>query len=317
MPDTHRDSDPPPRISFGLFVRNEVETIETCIDSILGQTLADIELVISDNASDDGTREILQKYAERDGRVRLYCQEQNLGLIDNVNFVIRACQGEFVRLIGGHDWLEPNYAQGCVAAAEDNPGAIVVTTDFDIRDEYGHVRIGQYQGQRLESESPLERLRMMLFFFKAGDAEYDPVYSAIRRDVLMKTGLIRMMEHADLVLSVELSLIGHFAHVNHVLAHRLKRVAHYKNRQAVFKSYRPEQHLELKTSATRLLREFSTVAWRSNMSLSEKLSAQASFLFFYVRRVWRKRHLPFLRRTVKHGLRKLGLRRHNQAIKEK
>ena len=296
-----------PLVSFALFIRNEISTVEKCLDSLLGQTIADLELVISDNASDDGTLEILQRYERRDRRVRLFAQEKNIGLVNNVNFVINACRGRFVRLIGGHDWLEQDYAEVCLGAAQQVPKAVVVTTEFDISDEHGNIRSGQYKGARLESDNALVRLRKLLFFFHAGDAEYDPVYSLIRRDALLETGLIRMMASADWVLSVELSLSGPFAHVDRCLAHRIKFVGQYSQPEEVLKSYHPEKFQSLRTSAARLLFEFSRVLWSGDLSLIKKLLGQLSIVRFYCREV-ALRSWPVVRRSVGAVLRRFGLR---------
>ena len=52
----------PPTVSFGLAVRNVVDVVGRCMESVLSQDFADLELVISDNASDDGTRDVLEEH---------------------------------------------------------------------------------------------------------------------------------------------------------------------------------------------------------------------------------------------------------------
>ena len=97
--------EPPPRVSFGLPVRNEEKCIRRCLDSILAQTFTDFEVVVCDNASTDGTRKILEKYAARDSRVRLFLNEENIGQIENCNLVVRVSRGEYFSWIGANDWL--------------------------------------------------------------------------------------------------------------------------------------------------------------------------------------------------------------------
>ena len=55
-----------PRVSIGLAVRNGRGVVERCVESILRQDFTDLELVIYDNASDDGTIEVVEKYAHSD-----------------------------------------------------------------------------------------------------------------------------------------------------------------------------------------------------------------------------------------------------------
>jgi len=59
-----------PRVSIGMPVWNGERFVRQGLDSLLGQTMGDFELVISDNASSDGTQEICEEYARRDKRIR-------------------------------------------------------------------------------------------------------------------------------------------------------------------------------------------------------------------------------------------------------
>ena len=68
-----------PALSIGLAVRNGRNVIERCIDSILSQDFTDLELVVCDNASDDGTIGILDNYARADPRIRLSANQVNIG----------------------------------------------------------------------------------------------------------------------------------------------------------------------------------------------------------------------------------------------
>ena len=68
-----------PKVSIGLPVRNGGRHLGEAIDSILAQTFADFELIISDNASTDDTAAICATYAARDPRVRVIRQERNIG----------------------------------------------------------------------------------------------------------------------------------------------------------------------------------------------------------------------------------------------
>jgi glycosyltransferase involved in cell wall biosynthesis len=68
-----------PRLSIGLPVYNGEEYLAESLDALLGQTYEDFELVISDNASTDGTQELCRKYAARDSRIRYLRLPRNIG----------------------------------------------------------------------------------------------------------------------------------------------------------------------------------------------------------------------------------------------
>ena len=209
-----------PRVSFGVPVYNEESSIPRCLDSILAQDFRDFEVVVCDNASTDGTREVVEAYAARDPRIRLFTNEKNQGLIHNFNRAFELTRGEFFRWVGADDWLEPAYASRCVAALEADPGAVAATSDLMLHESDGNSWPVTFQGERLESQSPARRFTRVLWFFYTGSVRYEPLYSLIRRPVLARTGVIRNVAHNDLMLVAELSLIGRFTHVPTLLFHR-------------------------------------------------------------------------------------------------
>ncbi|QVL45620.1 MAG: glycosyltransferase [Methylophilaceae bacterium] len=76
-----------PIACIGLFVYNGENYLEESIKSLLSQSFESFELIISDNASSDGTQNICEKYALLDSRIRYYRQETNIGIFNNFRFV--------------------------------------------------------------------------------------------------------------------------------------------------------------------------------------------------------------------------------------
>jgi glycosyltransferase involved in cell wall biosynthesis len=68
-----------PPLTIGLPVYNGQNYLSESLDSLLAQTYPDLELIISDNASVDGTEAICRDYAARDGRIRYVRQQANIG----------------------------------------------------------------------------------------------------------------------------------------------------------------------------------------------------------------------------------------------
>lgn len=97
-------------ISVLLPTRNGGRLISSCVESVLTQEGADFELVVSDNANDDATPDILAGYAD-DPRLRVVRQDQLLGVTDNWNATLEAATGDYVLMIGDDDLLLP----GCLA----------------------------------------------------------------------------------------------------------------------------------------------------------------------------------------------------------
>ncbi len=301
---------PRPRVSFGLPVRNAESLIRQCLDSLLGQDFADLEVVVCDNDSTDGTRGVLEEYAARDCRVRFFRNPKNIGQIENVNRVFHLSEGEYFRWIGADDWLEPHYASRCVKAMDDHPEAVAVTTYFQIHAEEGDSAYEEYRGEWVSSLDPARRFARMLWFFHAGDRKYDPVYSMIRRDVLGRTQLIRMMDRADQMLAAELSLLGPFAHVPQCLAHRRKSYRHLRNKPMLMRRYDETHHAKLPSSA--LETSSGLVRNHSRTQTSRREGKPAAYglpTVFSIRdayRRWRSRFRLFL--THQLGLSRRNLR---------
>lgn len=102
-------------VSIGLPTHERAAMLSRALASALSQTHARLQVVISDNASSDGTEEVCRAAAERDPRVLYLRQERNIGPTANFNRLFAACAGDYVLLLADDDWLEPNYVAACLA----------------------------------------------------------------------------------------------------------------------------------------------------------------------------------------------------------
>lgn len=108
---TQRDTElmvqKPPSISVTMAAFNVAPYVAACLDSLLAQDWTDFELIIVDDASSDGTREILSDYAARDPRIRLILQDQNQGLAVARNLGIAEARGDWVTFLDADDLYSP------------------------------------------------------------------------------------------------------------------------------------------------------------------------------------------------------------------
>ena len=77
-----------PRLSVGLPVYNGEGYLAESLEALLGQSYEDFELIISDNASTDGTADICRRYAKQDSRIRYIRQPRNIGCAPNHNYLV-------------------------------------------------------------------------------------------------------------------------------------------------------------------------------------------------------------------------------------
>lgn len=106
--------------------------IQEQIDSILKQTHQNFELIIQDDCSTDSTLDIVNRYAKKDDRIKVYCNEKNLGYTNNFMALLEKAQGEYIFLSDQDDvWLEDKIAYNIsIIDGYD----IVISTDQEFSD---------------------------------------------------------------------------------------------------------------------------------------------------------------------------------------
>ena len=276
-----------PTLSVGLAVRNGRNVVGRCIESVLSQDFADLELVICDNVSDDGTVALLKEYARKDPRIALHVNDVNLGSHENMKRTLELAKGSYFRWISADDWLEPGCLSACVSALENRPEAVGVTTWFTIHTDDGSTRYEEYRGEFPTSPDPARRFERMLWFFHAGDAKYDPVYGVHRREALLRARALRPSERTDWLLSAELAIMGPILHVEERLANRMRAYPVGIDHAAFRRRLDPVRGERLKTSAHRLYRELYAVAVSADLTPEQLRRCRRALRRFWAKEVVR------------------------------
>lgn len=94
-----------PKISFIIPVYNDGEYLEQCLDSVINQTLKDIEVICVDGGSTDNSLNILNKYQKKDSRIIIYSQE-NSGQENARNAALGIARGEYIFFVDSYDWID-------------------------------------------------------------------------------------------------------------------------------------------------------------------------------------------------------------------
>jgi glycosyltransferase involved in cell wall biosynthesis len=130
---------PPPSISVVMPVHNARPFLDESIRSILEQTLRDFEFVIVDDASTDGSVELLRAWAARDGRIRLHESCQRLGLSGSSNAVVLNARAPIVARMDADDVAHPDRLRRQWSVLQGRPDVAVVGTLCDGIDASGRV----------------------------------------------------------------------------------------------------------------------------------------------------------------------------------
>lgn len=118
------------KVSVIIPVLNTVKYIRECVDSVINQTLSDLEIIIVDAGSTDGTLEILKEYADIDSRViLLQSEKKSMGFQYNIG--MSRAQGEYIAFLESDDYWDLKMLENLCAIA-DKENVDYVKSDFDM-----------------------------------------------------------------------------------------------------------------------------------------------------------------------------------------
>lgn len=113
--------------------------LERCLDSIIGQSWADWELILVDDCSPDQSPAICDRYAARDERIRVVHLPRNLGLSGARNAGLALASGEYISFIDSDDWIDPRFFQSLweqlMASDSDIAASAVISVDSEVHSE--------------------------------------------------------------------------------------------------------------------------------------------------------------------------------------
>ena len=250
-----------PRVTLGMPAYNAENYIEIAIDSILAQSFADFELIITDNASVDNTEAICRRLAQRDSRIRYFRNERNLGAGANYNLGFRLARGEFFKWCAHDDFISKNYVQLCVEALDRDSGAVLAYGPSQMVNACGDPT--QPESATLEGMDNPDAAWRFLRTVRIGGSDC-AIFGVFRRNALARSLLQQPYYQADRALLAEMSLLGRFIFVPEITFYNrahpgrsvtlTDRVARMKWQNAAGNRFALER--------LPLLRQLFIVAWR-------------------------------------------------------
>jgi glycosyltransferase involved in cell wall biosynthesis len=213
-------------VSVGVPVYNGERYIGEALDCLLSQTFKDLEVIVSDNASTDGTAAIVRRYAERDPRVKYHRNPTNIGAQPNYNRTFDFVTGKYFKWHACDDLCAPTYLEKCVAVLEADPSAVLCQSRTVLIDGDGEPLVFDPALQLFtnrkktfgihgpdehfaDSDDPIVRFRDALL--RTVSCQY--VMALARTDVMRKTGLLASYYAADRAFLIEMAVRGRFREV--------------------------------------------------------------------------------------------------------
>jgi glycosyltransferase involved in cell wall biosynthesis len=222
------------RVSVGLPVYNGEDHIVEAIRSFQDQTFDDFELIVSDNASEDGTEKLVRDLAADDPRIRYHRSDVNIGANRNYNRTFALATGELFKWAAHDDTLEPTYLARCVEVLDDDPSVVLVHSDTRYIGADGEGLLALARGF-LGTDGYVERLvtddrAAAGLASERTDVRFDTVVNHMtaffdifgvgRRRAFLNTLLLRTYYGADKVFLAEMALEGRIGRVPEELFNR-------------------------------------------------------------------------------------------------
>jgi glycosyltransferase involved in cell wall biosynthesis len=193
-----------PMVTIGMPVYNSERFLVQSIESLLSQTYRDFVLVISDNASTDGTAAICERFARADSRVRYHRNPENIGMNPNFNRVFELTQSRYLKWSTDDDYWMPDMLADAVAILESDPSICLAYPWAVLIDGEGR-ELSRYEDKlHLMQDDPVERFLTVLTEIRLCNHHL----GLLRTEVIRKTRLFGNYPGADTGFVAEMSLYG-------------------------------------------------------------------------------------------------------------
>jgi glycosyltransferase involved in cell wall biosynthesis len=207
-----------PMLTIGLPVYNGERYLEAAVESLLNQTFDDFRLVISDNASDDSTPDILAQFAKQDSRVEVLTSPVNRGSNWNFNAVAQGVTSPYFKWSAHDDIHDPQYLEQCLNVLTSEPDVVAAHSRTRFIDGEGE-EIARTFGLNAFDDQRASR-RLLDVILSHHDYTFD--FSVIRTSIMTQLRPQTPGLYSDMVLLAELSLRGRMVQVpEHLFANRL------------------------------------------------------------------------------------------------
>jgi glycosyltransferase involved in cell wall biosynthesis len=201
-----------PRVSIGVPVYNGQKYVRFTLESLLAQTFADIEIIVTDNCSTDNTPKIVDEYASRDPRVKYFRNPSNIGPALNYNRSVELASGQYFKWNPADDVCAPQFIEKCVQVLDSDASAVLAYPRTTVIDSDGKVCYQYEYETDFDDSRPNVRLGRIIHVNHKIHGAHE-LYGLMRTEALRKTPGFRTHVRGDSVLLARLLLLGRFVRV--------------------------------------------------------------------------------------------------------
>ena len=144
------------KVAFWMPTFNEAKYLARTIETVMAQTHLGVELIISDNHSTDGSRDIIAQYMARHSNIQLWSPPEHCDALDHFFFMwakLKRLEYDFFIHTGGHDWIDSRYVELLLQAKNAHPSASIVCGRGLALDKADQI-LGEYSGKTPGLQGP-------------------------------------------------------------------------------------------------------------------------------------------------------------------
>jgi glycosyltransferase involved in cell wall biosynthesis len=254
-----------PLVSIGLPVYNGERDLPRALDCLLAQDYDNFEIIISDNASIDSTRQICEEYAARDARIKLSFNDTNIGIIANFERVLEKANGSYFMWAAHDDLWSKSFVRSMVQELQGHSDASVTMSAVERLHESGSARdVVRFEGEANPNSMTTFELAMALAH---GSPHHLFIYGLFRRDFLRSAFKnFPNVIASDRLLMIQVALSTRFRYVDQVLHTRHINdepiAVRYKDEEFGRAWHDPKAHLKKDLAIGPYLLQSQLIPWR-------------------------------------------------------
>jgi glycosyltransferase involved in cell wall biosynthesis len=203
-----------PLVSIGIPVYNGMPYLREAVESVLGQSYKNLELIISDNASTDSTEVFCRDAALRDNRIRYIRNDENRGASFNFNQVLSVARAEYFKWLAADDMIAHDFIERSLHHLRSDSSAVIAIPHVRFLDGQGQMLgVGHdfisFEPRRI-AELRANFRQVMTAVLRDGRGAIPIVFALGIRKAFVRAGGIRAHYAADCVFAGALALQGTF-----------------------------------------------------------------------------------------------------------
>lgn len=270
------------KVSIGLPVYNGQNYVEEAVRSVMSQSFPDWELVISDNASTDGTESICRALADEDQRIRYIRNATNIGAAANYNRAWEEGRGVYFKWLAHDDRIKKDYLAATVGVLDARPEVVLANTTVDYIDGEGK-HLGYYRAalQHTDVESAAARFEVMTL----RSHTCVDLFGLVRRDAMVGSLLHQSFSGADKAFLAQMSLRGRMVLIDEPLVEMREHESRYtratKNARAKLAWHDPSKRGQIDVPVWTLYSHYRAMVEEADLPETERRACRR-----VLRRFW-------------------------------